>query len=241
MSEKPILFSGDMIRALLDGRKTQTRRMVTPMRGQQSKWLTVDLLNRSPRAEIAYTNPDRRFGAQMEHPRGGPLTWIECPYGRPGDQLWVRENGCERPERTPRMMREGADTWKPYYYDADGYVGPDAADLKAWGFKRRPSIHMPAGLRASRSRLPACVSSGCKTSARTMRALKGSSIATTTSLAIAVERGGPMAPTTDGFLKVLTALRFSRFTRSGTASTPLAAMGGMPIRGCEIVEFRRLP
>jgi len=62
------------------------------------------------------------------------------PYGVPGDRLWVRENGWERPERTPKMMREGAGTWKPYYFDADGETGED---LKAWGFKRRPSIHMP--------------------------------------------------------------------------------------------------
>lgn len=41
------------------------------------------------------------------------------------------------------MMREGADTWAPFYYDADGLSGQDAANFKAWAFKRRPSIHMP--------------------------------------------------------------------------------------------------
>jgi hypothetical protein len=41
------------------------------------------------------------------------------------------------------MMREGADTWKPYYFDADGLSEQESADFKAWGFKRRPSIHMP--------------------------------------------------------------------------------------------------
>ncbi|MFY9480245.1 MAG: hypothetical protein WAQ08_21635 [Aquabacterium sp.] len=66
-----------------------------------------------------------------------------CPYGRPGDRLWVRENGWERPERTAKMLREGADTWAPYYYDADGIGDQEAAELKGWGFKRRPSIHMP--------------------------------------------------------------------------------------------------
>jgi hypothetical protein len=41
------------------------------------------------------------------------------------------------------MMREGADTWERYYFDADGLTEQDSDDFKAWGFKRRPSIHMP--------------------------------------------------------------------------------------------------
>lgn len=41
------------------------------------------------------------------------------------------------------MMREGADTWEPYYFDADCLSTQDSADFRAWGFKRRPSIHMP--------------------------------------------------------------------------------------------------
>ena len=41
------------------------------------------------------------------------------------------------------MMREGADTWLPYYFDADGLSEQDSADFKVWEFKRRPSIHMP--------------------------------------------------------------------------------------------------
>ena len=66
-----------------------------------------------------------------------------CPYGQSGDRLWVRETGWERPWRTPRQMREGADTWAPYYYDADGLTDDDHAQFKAWEFKRRPSIFMP--------------------------------------------------------------------------------------------------
>lgn len=55
----------------------------------------------------------------------------------------MRENGWERPERTAKMMREGADTWPRFAYAADGWSEQDRADFKAWGFKRRPSIHMP--------------------------------------------------------------------------------------------------
>lgn len=117
MAERPILFSAPMVRAILNGTKTQTRRVVKPQpvatRGSKKPWCSIEDLLKT------------------------------CPYGQPGDRLWVRESGWERPERTPRMMREGADTWEPYYYDADGWIDEDHADFKRWGFRRRPSIHMP--------------------------------------------------------------------------------------------------
>jgi hypothetical protein len=116
---KPILFRGMMVRALLAGTKTQTRRVVKP-----------DYL-------IGATD------AFMATPEGQAKQMRFCHYGQPGDRLWVRESGWERPPRTARMLREGADTWAPFYFDADGYTGEEMGDFKAWGFKRRPSIHMP--------------------------------------------------------------------------------------------------
>lgn len=96
MKERPILFSGSMVRAILDGRKTQTRRVVTNAR--------------------PYTATDN----------GIDILWatgsLRCPYGQPGDRLWVRETWCLRPEG--------------YGYRADN--NPDNNPLK-WG----PSIHMP--------------------------------------------------------------------------------------------------
>ena len=121
MKERPILFSGPMVRAILEDRKTMTRRMVKPQPTQ---------------GEIGH------FGQGIPFVRGKKGD-IRCPYGQPGDRLWGRESGWERPYRTPRMMREGADTWAPYYFDADDWNEDDRADFKRWGFKRRPSIHMP--------------------------------------------------------------------------------------------------
>lgn len=127
MKARPILFSAPMIRALRDGRKTQTRRIVKPQPFADDSvagWAVID----------------RAGSIRRWHPA---LAEMDCPYGKPGDLLWVRENGWERPERTPQMMREGADTWAPYYYDADGLTDAENEQFKAWGFKRRPSIHMP--------------------------------------------------------------------------------------------------
>lgn len=109
MNETPIIFSAPMVRAILDGRKTQTRRVAKP---QPSSEQVNECI-------------------------------LRCPYGAPGDRLWVRESGWERPVRTPKMMREGADTWAPYYFDADGLTESDLDDIRRWGFKRCVSRFMP--------------------------------------------------------------------------------------------------
>lgn len=140
MKARPIPFSGPMVRALMDGRKTQVRRIVK----SNERLDTFDLFGIG---ETSAAGKNRGFCATFRAPASrwiGPdkpwHTLVRCPYGKPGDVLWVRENGWERPVRTPRMMRDGADTWLPYEYDDDGY---SREQLKAWGWKRRPSIHMP--------------------------------------------------------------------------------------------------
>ena len=125
MGERPILFSGPMVRAILAGAKTQTRRVVKPAPGKQAAWLTPALLNDSPRAAMV------DGGAQFAHPRGGPLTWVRCPYGAPGDTLWVRETWqteTDPSDRDPAMVRYAAD-------------GPVITEGDRWTW--RPSIHMP--------------------------------------------------------------------------------------------------
>jgi hypothetical protein len=135
MKEGPILFSAPMVRALLDDSKTQTRRVLKQAIGPS---LSVGIEDEPGVAELSWL-----WGDGPGHDVHETIKKVRCPYGVPGDRLWVRENGWERPERTPKMMREGADTWAPYYFDADGLSAADSADFKEWGFKRRPSIHMP--------------------------------------------------------------------------------------------------
>lgn len=78
MKERPILFSGPMVNAILEGRKTQTRRIV-----KYPKWASV-----GEGIEIENGLPEAY--SQSE----GVFAEINCPYGQIGDILWVRETWC---------------------------------------------------------------------------------------------------------------------------------------------------
>lgn len=134
MKEGPILMSAPMVVATRRevNPKTQTRRAL-----KVQPWHVTTVESGNHIFDFRSDKADLEKVVDM----AGMVS--RCPYGQPGDRLYVRENGWQRPERTAKMMREGADTWAPYYYDADGLAEQDVADFKAWGFKRRPSIHMP--------------------------------------------------------------------------------------------------
>lgn len=74
---RPILFSGPMVRAILDGRKTQTRRVVKPQ--PDSDWMfNLRTVINTEKKIIEFVDDDYRY-------------CVACPYGQPGDELWVRE------------------------------------------------------------------------------------------------------------------------------------------------------
>lgn len=77
--ERPILFSGPMVRAILEGRKTQTRRMVKP---QPEPFMQHMECHRDGTCEV---------GESIDAPN---YYQIHCPYGAVGDRLWVRETFC---------------------------------------------------------------------------------------------------------------------------------------------------
>jgi hypothetical protein len=103
MKERPILFSGPMVRALLDGSKTQTRRVIAK---QPADGWAFDVPPQFGR--ITSPHPKKgRFGAFIRHGVGTDFPSFDlmpCPYGMPGDRLWVREThevnriGCEEDE-----------------------------------------------------------------------------------------------------------------------------------------------
>lgn len=121
-NEKPVLFSGPMIRALRAGRKTVTRRIVIPQTAILTDEMARSLSVRPPKTE------------------NQPV--IKYPYGSAGTRLWVRESCWLRPELTRKMLREGADTWPPVIYAAD-QTETDREWTKEHGWIRRNSIHMP--------------------------------------------------------------------------------------------------
>jgi hypothetical protein len=133
VKERPILFSGEMVRAILADKKTQTRRVMKPQPSQAAKITVRDtdiLIEHWERQERAFSN----FG-RCEN--------IKLAYGKPGDRLWIRETGWQPKEPSLRELRDGADTWPKYVYDADGVGEFEIEDFKRWGWKRRPSIFMP--------------------------------------------------------------------------------------------------
>lgn len=83
----PALFNGEMVRAVLEGRKTQTRRVMKVPRG-------YEIHDPSRLGEITSVHPKRgKFGIFITStdPIFKGVDLIPCPYGKPGDRLWVRE------------------------------------------------------------------------------------------------------------------------------------------------------
>jgi hypothetical protein len=115
MKARPILFNGPMIRALLAGSKTQTRRVVKPQP------------NSGPNGEMVC------LGGEEWGLLDGILSgdW-RCPYGRPGDLLWCRETWAHVHGITQRPAA--------IYRSDPMYDGCKPGDFP-WQW--RPSIHMP--------------------------------------------------------------------------------------------------
>ena len=155
VDERPILFSGPMVRAILAGTKTQTRRVV--------KWRP------SSPADVSATRPPDEAQPYFHITGAWLATWTEngqwsamptvCPYGVPGDRLWVREtwrawsgfgetvveyaaDGAKRIAKdwhigTPDLHITGNDLAHYDHGEWCNRIGRQNVD--SW----RPSIHMP--------------------------------------------------------------------------------------------------
>lgn len=156
MTERPILFQGAMVRAILDGSKTQTRRIVKPAPPSNTvamgRW-------QDPGSEPAFWAFLRDGPAEPEHPFGGAELHGEpfrCPYGQPDDRLWVRETFYAFGRWETRFSeKKGRDEWHfidmtvecghQYAYPADGHT--TAPHRRTGGVSptwwKRPAIHMP--------------------------------------------------------------------------------------------------
>jgi hypothetical protein len=93
VKSRPILFGGPMIRALLAGTKSQTRRVVKPQPGNP------EVFGVSPIWGSGVRHDSDRFEIHAAFDEGGKRVdrWLACPYGAPGDQLWVKETFFHEP------------------------------------------------------------------------------------------------------------------------------------------------
>lgn len=130
MTERGMIFNGEMVRALLDGRKTQTRRPVKfPV---HDKNLGCELAGNELAGELSAGN------------------YLNSAFGKPGDRIWVREtwqaihdycdeNGHVDERRYARSIpRHRGNYWHPVYEEAWGNESQEDRE-----FPWRPSIHMP--------------------------------------------------------------------------------------------------
>lgn len=127
MKERPILFSTEMVEAILDGRKTQTRRIVKQLENETNNNTSYRLANIIDRFSLESIpqiveahKPDEWHS---KYPNPNPII---CKYGQEGDILWVRETwatGKHGTDGTEYLYKAGSDD---YFQD-----------------KWKPSIHMP--------------------------------------------------------------------------------------------------
>ena len=108
INEKPILFNGEMVRAILEGRKTQTRRVIKPQPSDQG-----------------------HIG--------------ECPYGQPGDKLWVRETWSEV------WTYSGSGSYPAVCYRSDqvGFIGCESHPVRKVraGKYSEPDVSVPQNMK----------------------------------------------------------------------------------------------
>ena len=117
--ERPIPFSAEMVRAVLDGTKTQTRRVVK-IRTHDGGGIPGPTYTRATIGDhLIDDRMPRVFGAHFIAENGADLV-VGCPYGRPGDRLWVREKvafpldqAANRADRDCPQVVYGADGGDP--------------------------------------------------------------------------------------------------------------------------------
>lgn len=129
MRERGILMRAEGVWGILDGKKTHTRRVIKPQPsgvwGKPPVWVDSDGYYHSGEGSHLSTKSD-----------------MKCPYGVPGDRLWVRETLVKFHRDPPTAQYKATATAVPY---KDGAEGSDPLGRALWQWKRDtlPSIHMP--------------------------------------------------------------------------------------------------
>lgn len=141
MKERPILFSGPMVRAILEGQKTQTRRAIKKAGCQCGAWIPKEMPATTPEGWQTTGHSGKWWCECCSSDQDA----VTCPYGVPGDRLWVRE--------AFRYWYDEDGLWDCIDYSAGGpAMKPEGLDFDTgMRFDERcsavskfcPSIHMP--------------------------------------------------------------------------------------------------
>ncbi|EBI1480220.1 hypothetical protein FKY29_26290 [Salmonella enterica] len=135
MKERGMIFNGEMVQAILEGRKAQTRRPFN--------W------RRQPAMEMAERDDGSLWPWAEDCERGGDI-WFACPFGEVGDRVWVRETWqaihddvdefghVEERTYAPSIPKEKDRYWHTVYAE---HFGDESREDR--GFPWRPAIHMP--------------------------------------------------------------------------------------------------
>lgn len=128
MKERPVIFNGEMVRAILDGRKTQTRRTVSDRH--------LHLINVASQVGECYP-----LESGIDHANSQSYYREHCPFGQVGDRLWVRETLMDL---TGTGIEATTGKFEGFAYRADTPAGSYGDEVrKEYGLKWTPSLHMP--------------------------------------------------------------------------------------------------
>lgn len=130
MKERPIIFSGPMVRAILEGRKTQTRRVIKLPKWSTERWSDVEI------DSCTILDPYHDLPSAICCDTGC-LADIQCPYGLAGDRLWVREAWhCDADLKEARAAHEDLMIDVPVIFYR-------ASEPEEAGWQWRSPLHMP--------------------------------------------------------------------------------------------------
>lgn len=123
MKTHPILFSTEMVQAIVSGRKTQTRRVMKPQPSENVLWSSFG---------FSTLTPENHIEGRGNFPEGYGSKFFKLKYGKPGDLIWVRETFFDsEPFRDAPLFFNK----ERFYYKADEcFIGDH---------KWKPCIHMP--------------------------------------------------------------------------------------------------
>lgn len=134
MKERPILFSGPMVRAIIEGRKTVTRRVIK----KQPETTEARL------RELGAWVEGLTLSQHLNNAWQAGFIPIDCPYGEQGDRLWVRESFADLRGTGIEHRPDPAGPLQRYAFAADSPPGSASDEArKDFGVKWKPSIHMP--------------------------------------------------------------------------------------------------